>query len=1252
MAKQVIDRETIAKKDYLDNVLDPLKALKVLLGEIDTALKSLAKDTKSALAFKTDAKGMREQEALQKKINAAYQQKVKLDKESIRIEKEQVEAYEKFTKEVKKREAAEAKAFAKREAQYNKEIKQAAELDRPYVKLSTTLNNLRKEYRDLAVSGQEFTKRGRELKTQITSIDSTLKKVDADMGVFGRNVGNYTGAIQKGFKSAMNVVQQFGLALGGIALARSAITTIVEFDSAIADLSAITGLAGKDLDFFKENAIRLGVNVKGGAKEVVEAYKLIASAKPELLDNAAALNKVTEAAILLSRASGMELPDAATALTDAMNQFGAGADQAGKFVDILAAGAKFGSAEIPQITEALLRFGAVAKTSNVSIQESTALIEALAEKGLKGADAGTALRNVMLKLGAPDALGKDARARLKALGINFGDLTDKSKSFAQRLDALKPLLKDNGALVKVFGTENAVAATTLLSTTDRVKELTAAVDENGVAQEQADARSKTLDAAYNRLKETFNGMVLEFANGANAAEGLVNFLDFVRENLPIIVKSVYELTKAFVIFKGVMKAMQLKDSYQAFKKLGEGIKSTTEDLSKSAEKGKAFGAALKGIGWTIAIDLAFKLGYEIYRIATGAAQAEENINRMKAAMAMGSGIGSAAATRELDEQNKQFAELDRKAKIRIADGEDEKKVNADIMAQKALIIGQTNEQLKQSIRSANNRKSDYKDLLKETEDIQKAFNKRGYNTQKEYNRLLQIQKEIKLKGDDVYLGLIENQGDATDIAAQLRANIGGVNEQLTELNGALDQNTEAFKDQNTEIYASAAAYTKAGEKIEDYTQKVRELRDAQIKDAQSRDETQLKTKLDADLAAIKDNGIQANELRIELERTYQADLLKLQKHYALLRIEAEYEYWDAIRASQQQAKAEYESEQDEAFNQEIKAVTDQDKKLELQALKSGKDGEISDEALEKRKLKRKKESLRQQIEIARFYGKETLDLELELANLEREGEKKKVEEQKKTAEDLAKFRNNLIQQGTKYLSDQIDKQIALLEKRKQKSAELEDFLKQGAINGNITAQESIVAQQRIQEEADRKKIELERRKANIIAVGSVLQTYNNKTAAGDKFPLASTIIESGALFEFLSNIPKFYSGIDDTGKGGDVDNKGGFTAVLHPNEQVWSKDDRKDVGYRSRQEIKDAVKIADQFNTGNMVHREAFQGATAGNSFDIAALLKKQDNIVSAIESLPSKDIDVEKLAEGIIQLTATKSTHNFTRQSKWLIRK
>ncbi|MEC4050600.1 phage tail tape measure protein [Flavobacterium sp. SUN046] len=424
----------------------------------------------------------------------------------------------------------------------NKQIKQEAMerlgLVSAYTKLNNERNEAKKVLRDLILTEGENSKATKQALRDFEALDAKVKSADRAVGDFTKNVGNYP--FQNLTSGLKNLVGAFGLA-GGISLfagaLKGAYQTVKEFEQGIADLSAITGASGKDLDFLKNSAIELGKTTQGGAIAVVEAYKLIASAKPELLENVQALNQVTEATITLSKAAGMELPEAASALTDAMNQFGADASQAGVFVDALANGAKYGSAEIPQVTEALLKFGAVARSTNVNIKESTALVELLAENGLKGTEAGTALRNVMLKLSAPDALPREAQKAIKDLGISFDFLKDKSIPFQEKLEALKPLLKDNANIVKTFGVENATAAINIISHTDRLKELTSKMGEVGTAEEQAAIRMNTLSGKTEQLSSTYDSFILSIGKGNGIISNFFKFfIDEAKTALDLLIK--------------------------------------------------------------------------------------------------------------------------------------------------------------------------------------------------------------------------------------------------------------------------------------------------------------------------------------------------------------------------------------------------------------------------------------------------------------------------------------------------------------------------------------------------------------------------------------------------------------------------------------------------------------------------------------------------------------------------------------------
>lgn len=290
---------------------------------------------------------------------------------------------------------------------------------------------------------------------------------------------------------------------------QNGIQTFKEFESSLKVLKSLTGIDGAGMEFLRESALKTSNQLGVSAKEVVEAYKLMAGAKPELLTNKEALADITKEAIKLSKASGLDLPDASKRLVDALNQFNAPVSEAGRYVNILAEGARLSAAEVPDITNALLEFGTAAKSANVSIGESTAAIETLAEKGLKGSEAGTKLRNVLLVLNAPEVLDKKALNYFEQYGVNLDVLKDKTLPLAERLQELAKIQGDAGAIASVFGKENSIAGEILINNATRVKQLTEALNKDGLntAQEQATENTKTLANQITRMGNAWDNIM-------------------------------------------------------------------------------------------------------------------------------------------------------------------------------------------------------------------------------------------------------------------------------------------------------------------------------------------------------------------------------------------------------------------------------------------------------------------------------------------------------------------------------------------------------------------------------------------------------------------------------------------------------------------------------------------------------------------------------------------------------------------------
>jgi len=203
-------------------------------------------------------------------------------------------------------------------------------------------------------------------------------------------------------RAAANLTRiPIGIAATIAAIGAAAVTAAFKFatfDQAIANLSAITGATGQDLKTLEDAARDMGKTTTLSASQVAKAFELVASAKPDLLTNVEALKAVTKQTIILAEAAGITLVESANAVGASLNQFGVEADQASKFVNVLAAGSKFGASTIAETAQALKTSGVAAANFGLSFEQANAAIQVFSQNAIKGSEAGTALRNILTKL--------------------------------------------------------------------------------------------------------------------------------------------------------------------------------------------------------------------------------------------------------------------------------------------------------------------------------------------------------------------------------------------------------------------------------------------------------------------------------------------------------------------------------------------------------------------------------------------------------------------------------------------------------------------------------------------------------------------------------------------------------------------------------------------------------------------------------------------------------------------------------------
>ena len=288
---------------------------------------------------------------------------------------------------------------------------------------------------------------------------------------------------------------------GATAAMRDAVQTTTEFERSLSGLSALTGATGDDLEFIRRTAIELSRTSELSAKDVVEAMKMIGGQRAELLDSADGLAAVTRAAITLAEASESSVQDAAKALTGAMGQFGAGVEYAASYVNVLAAGAKEGAAEIPYLQEAVEKSGSAASAAGLSFEQLVAVIEGVAPRFTKAEEAGTSLRAVFTILESQT----NNKLKPSLVGIH------------EALDNLAAEEMSTAELTKLFGRENINMARALMDARGNIRELETAVTGTKVAEEQAAVVTDNLQGATTELANAWDAFVLSL----NRSDGLL-----------------------------------------------------------------------------------------------------------------------------------------------------------------------------------------------------------------------------------------------------------------------------------------------------------------------------------------------------------------------------------------------------------------------------------------------------------------------------------------------------------------------------------------------------------------------------------------------------------------------------------------------------------------------------------------------------------------------------------------------------------
>ena len=336
----------------------------------------------------------------------------------------------------------------------------------------------------------------------MTRAGSTAKTVASGM----ENTGRKSALIASGMTAAGLAVAAFGVA---------AVKMAADFDQQMSTVQANTGATSAQMDQLRAAAIEAGASTVYSASDSADAINDLGKAGMSVTD---ILTGGLSGALNLAASDGMAVGDAAEYMANALSMFHLKGSQASQVADTLAAGAGKAVGNVSDFGEALNNCGAQANSFGMNIQETTGVLALFAQNGTIGAEAGTQLNSMLMKLAAPSA---EAANTMKELGISAYDAQGHfvgMANFAGQLQKAEKNLTDeqrNQANATIFGSYAIKAANYLYEAGESgVNKWTKAVSESGYAAEQAAAKNNNLKGDLENLSGSMESLMISVGEGA------------------------------------------------------------------------------------------------------------------------------------------------------------------------------------------------------------------------------------------------------------------------------------------------------------------------------------------------------------------------------------------------------------------------------------------------------------------------------------------------------------------------------------------------------------------------------------------------------------------------------------------------------------------------------------------------------------------------------------------------------------------
>ena len=306
--------------------------------------------------------------------------------------------------------------------------------------------------------------------------------------------------LQSAFKATGSMLTK-NVTLPLMGVGAMATNVAMQFESGMSQVQAISGATGKDFEALKDKAIEMGAKTKFSATESADAFKYMAMAGWETKDMLDGIEGIMNLAV----ASGEDLASTSDIVTDALTAFGMKANETQRFVDVLARASSRSNTNVALMGETFKYVAPVAGALGYEVEDVAVAIGLMANSGIKGSQAGTALRSTLTRLAKPT---KQVQKAIDELGISLTNADGTMKPFNQLMlemrDRFSGLTEAQKAQYSAMlaGQEGMSGLLAIVNASDEdFQKLTNEINNaNGATQEMADIMLNNTKGAVTLLK--------------------------------------------------------------------------------------------------------------------------------------------------------------------------------------------------------------------------------------------------------------------------------------------------------------------------------------------------------------------------------------------------------------------------------------------------------------------------------------------------------------------------------------------------------------------------------------------------------------------------------------------------------------------------------------------------------------------------------------------------------------------------------